>query len=85
MNILEAIKSGRAYKRHGDTVFLCNKYQKYYLTHEELIAEDYEIEPEKKIEITLAQLDVAFRNAIHSGNSGVGVFKLLAKELGFNE
>lgn len=92
MNIIEAIKSGRVFKRPKSKQL--NKIELdsedyYTILIKDLIAEDWEIE-EEKIEITKDQLKKAFAKSccqINIDEVSIPTYdlRILAQELGFKD
>ena len=60
MNIIEAVRSGKRFRREGFNWFPFNADHYNSVSKEDILAEDWEIE-ERKIEITEAEFDEAFR------------------------
>lgn len=84
MNIIEAIKSGKKFKRqcHTDWYDPCDYYYNS-LSREAIIAEDWEVEP-TYVTITREQFDQAWDENIPIGESYSETMRyLLAKALGF--
>lgn len=95
MNIIEAVKSGKRFRRksvpyvwHSEDKFYCLPglqatglwSTEHTLSKEDLTADDWEIE-EKKVEITKSQLtDAYFRST--KKNDGLFSIVYLARELG---
>lgn len=61
LNIIEAVKSGRKFRRPGGA-WLAD-YSSITISKESILADDWEIE-ERKIEITESELNEAFLNAV---------------------
>ena len=80
MNIIEAIKSGRKFKRSGCGFYLVTS--SYRFSTEDLLAEDWEIE-EEKIEISRELLRRAFERTWALGGSYESAIYYLENELGF--
>jgi hypothetical protein len=90
MNIIEAIKSGKRFRRKGNLKWVhpfdCNEGA-YCFSVNGLIAEDWEVE-EKKVTITAEQLETAFNAALRPEiltGSFYNILEELKKELGFKE
>lgn len=92
MNLIEALRSGKKFKRshwqiwHQCDAHYCNDTYK----REEVLAEDYEIQKEEKIEISRAQFEVAFKATANHleawGITASNTFQeILSKNLGFKE
>jgi hypothetical protein len=79
MTLIEAIKSGRNFRRKGDHEWLVPPAIGFFHPHE-IIADDYELD-EKKVEITRSHLDAALERARDSGLYYPPT-TFLAKELG---
>ena len=81
MNLIEAIKSGKRFKRpHWDIYYSNQMEEELQLSIEELLAEDWEVE-EKQVTITLSQFTRAWNRALTSGNEPL-VYDSIVKELG---
>ena len=85
MTIIEAIKSGKNFKRrhHGNTLWISKECLSLTIDKAALIADDWEVE-EKKVEITHRDLLCAWGRALKARvNANMIVyFDDLAKELG---
>lgn len=86
MNLIDAIKSGKRFKRREWSEYIELKYGiDTYIAYsaESIIAEDWEVE-EKKIEITESQLLEAWQKAImiNEFNANYERFETLKRELG---
>lgn len=91
MNIIEAIKSGKRFRRSNqlkDWYQASNTYANdrsiSNLLQSDILADDWEIE-EEKIEITKAQLKVAVNYALIHMTGLRPIHETIAKELGFKE
>lgn len=93
MNIIDAIKSGKKFRRLGDVSWL-GPYSDFYnavilgFSKRDILADDWELE-EKKVEITFEQLKEAFERASQPPPqyySPLGIpfssVEVVAKELG---
>jgi hypothetical protein len=83
MNIIEAVKSGKRFRRPG-MMWILADHRNTYL-HYDLLATDWEVE-EKKVEITFEQLRAAYDKSWVTSLSEPG-YKIpslfrIAKELG---
>ena len=94
MNIIEAVKSGKIFRRkswtHGESViemsdglYFTPSYnaQRYIPCLSDIIADDWETE-EKKVEITRSQIKKAWRKTFNIESAESHSFKTLIKELG---
>lgn len=92
MNIIDAIKSGRRFKRPHwakDFWITSDDCANTFFNHD-LIAEDWIIEPvpEKKIEITKSDLERAWNGISHPQAQSAKynpLFQTFCKELGFDD
>lgn len=85
MNLTEAIKSGKEFKRPRWNYWINPSYSKVYVC-EDLIAEDYIIkEEEKKLELTWNQIEDAYKDVFRFSIHPVHTSELgmLKKKLGF--
>lgn len=87
MNLIEAIRSGKQYRRIGDTEWrtaahLHDKTGAYY-QYVDILADDWEIE-EKRVSISEAMLLEAWQKALalHEYSRNYDVFEILKKDLG---
>lgn len=60
MNLIEAIKSGKRFRR-GDESAWTFQMEDYHLSHEDILADDWEIE-EPTISVTRSQVTAAWKN-----------------------
>lgn len=80
MNIIDAIKSGKPFRRPGvPTINVSNALISHNFYKQDLLADNWEIE-EEKITITKKELDSACNQVLDYYD-----FELLAKYLGFKE
>jgi hypothetical protein len=86
MNLIEAVRSGKPFKRkiwNNPSFYPSFELAVNELSSSDILADDWEIQ-EEKIEITRKQLRLAY-NKVFSSVSGIETvcFKQLARELGF--
>lgn len=82
MNLLEAIESGKRFRRKLDHRFYIDQCSNYCFTREDLFADDYEIE-EEKVTITRSQLWVAIMRNFPLYAKGENLGNAVLLELGF--
>lgn len=85
MNLIDAMKSGRRFKRPNYETWYHFESYKEVFTGREVLADDWEIEPlqEQKIELTKKQIEDAWEACFYMS----GEFKninFLCKKLGFD-
>lgn len=82
MNIIEAVKSGKRFKRKQDHKYWepMSNFYTLYLDAIAILADDWEID-EDKVEITRSQLNAAYTKSFFEDT--LSPFDRLAKELGF--
>ena len=81
MNIIEAVKSGRDFRRKNTDLWYSNNDSPYKITKEDLLAEDWELEVAPVV-ITREQFNAAWETVLRSSVDGVFDGEQLAKELG---
>jgi hypothetical protein len=83
MNIIEAIKSGKRFKRKGHALWSDGPKYSVMVTMDwsDIVADDWEVE-EKMIEITHSQFFEAIDRAEKKFDGHLGMKWLLAQELG---
>lgn len=82
MNLIEAIKSGKPFRREGFTSYYDPKTYDRYYSHDEVIADDWQVKSEP-VTITRQQLEAAWREVIGwSEPNGALIFDGIAKQLG---
>lgn len=83
MNIIEAIKSGKNFKRKNKPHFLLNKRgSSGPFSLEDILAEDWEVE-EETVKVTKSQVVEAIQKGVPQGP--LLVVETVLKELGFEE
>lgn len=86
MNIIEAIKSGKPYRRKNSSKMFVPGYQ-YDFEYSEVLATDWEVE-EARVTITYSEFDAAWMEAVRKNKTFEGLVqqiefrRLVAKELG---
>ena len=91
MNLLDAIKSGKQFthktiqghERWYKPKAYVNELKGIYLTYDMAISDDWEIEPEKKIELSWEQIEKAIGRIVIDVDYKHHAFKEMKKELGF--
>ena len=89
MNIIEAIKSGRRFKRKDDIIWYSDK--NLWIHYSDVLAEDWEIEPEpepeEKIELSWKQIKAALSRALFRQHNEIGerISQHLHSELDLND
>lgn len=82
MNLIEAVKSGKSYKRKKHTYWYESSNKEFHLSIQCILADDWEVESEPLM-ITRAQFDEAwYRAIVSSAPATISQRNLLAKELG---
>lgn len=82
MNILEAIQSGKKFRRKGGSLYFTAIENSFDLSRADLIADDWETAPHK-VEITKADFDAAIRAVMDRRVPGEPIaFDDIAKEIG---
>lgn len=81
MNIIEAIKSGKRFKRQHWEVFLYSQGD-YNFPSSDILADDWEVE-DQAVMVTREQLEAAWREVIGWNEpNGASTFEAISKELG---
>ena len=86
MNIIEAIKSGKRYRRSGELGWYDSNYIEYVFSMLDVLDDDWEVEP-VYVAITREQFDAAWRRALDvSENMEITtqhyLYQLVVRELG---
>lgn len=87
MNIIEAIKSGKRFKRKSWESWLTTEKEKnvseyrFDLPLEAIIADDWEVEPDA-VTITRKQFDAAWDKGLEAHRLSIELHAILCKELG---
>lgn len=79
MNVIEAIKSGKRFKRRSEKAWMSDD-QLYNYVKEDIIADDWEIEIQP-VTITRADFDAAWDKA-HRAATFKEIYEMLCNELG---
>ncbi len=84
MNIIDAVKSGRPFKRKGHAHYTHPLQDGVFVSKEDLLADDWELETEKK-ELSWYDIRIAIAKVYNCDLSNNLSLHALKEELGFKE